>query len=89
MANTIPRIIKIFSNIFVLILISIVCLFYYIFTFLIWIPQIKRSLNFGESLTGQFMLTIFHADLFMFIWSFIQCIITDPGRVPIYWVDLI
>lgn len=30
-------------------------------------------------------LTLFHISLVMLLWSMVQCIISDPGRVPIYW----
>jgi hypothetical protein len=30
-------------------------------------------------------LLIFHLLFFMVVWSMVQSIISDPGRVPIYW----
>lgn len=31
------------------------------------------------------LLVIFHILFFMLLWSMIKAIISDPGRVPIYW----
>jgi len=30
---------------------------------------------------------IFGFILFLFLWSFFTAILTDPGRVPLYWVN--
>jgi len=33
------------------------------------------------------MNIIFGIIFFFFIWSFLTAILTDPGRVPLYWVN--
>ena len=33
----------------------------------------------------QGMLIVFHALFGMLVWSMVQAITSDPGRVPIYW----
>ncbi|KAL4428875.1 hypothetical protein ABPG74_001362 [Tetrahymena malaccensis] len=33
----------------------------------------------------SFKLIFFHIALFLMMWSFIRSVVTDPGRVPVYW----
>jgi uncharacterized membrane protein YbhN (UPF0104 family) len=55
---------------------------YYIlvFEFLTFLNQMLYS-----QVWRIFALVIFHISFFMLVWSMIQAITTDPGRVPIYW----
>ncbi len=53
---------------------------YYAFVFVYWLPRVESSFG-ADAYFG-----LFHLTMFMFIWSFITTIFTDPGQVPLYWV---
>jgi len=74
---------KVFGNIFILVILSAVSFLYFVFVFIVN-KQHLEDLD-TVSYVRVFYLVFFHLFFFMFVWSFIQTMITDPGRVPIHW----
>ncbi len=65
---------------------------YYPYVFVVWGPSVNGrncSISCVESLLSLGVLMVFNFLVGMLVWSLIQTLITDPGRVPIYWVDTI
>ena len=65
---------------FLLIFMVAIILLYFVYVFGIWFPRHKT--NFWLTCG---ILTVFHWIFIMFIWSFCQTWITDPGQVPLHW----
>ena len=80
------RISKTFGNIFVFFLLFILGLAYYQLVIQVWGPTLIYALNSIHRILPCIILFIWHFFVIMFIWSLAQTLITDPGRVPIYWV---
>ena len=61
---------------------SFIAFNYYIFMFeyLTFLKPCPYS-SIGKTIA----IVIFHLIFFMLLWSMLQSIIADPGRVPIYW----
>ncbi len=78
------------GNIFVFLVLFILGIMYYQYVFLIWGPHIFGivlvSSHSAESMLAAAVVIIWHFLMIMFLWSLLQTLITDPGRVPIYWV---
>jgi hypothetical protein len=50
---------------------------YYHFVFNLWYPRFTYL--------TYLILGLYHLFTFMFSWSYLQMVISDPGEVPIYW----
>lgn len=58
-----------------------------IFNYYIFVYEFLTNLNPHPFSQGGRMLSLilFHLCFIMLMWSMVQSIISDPGRVPIYW----
>ncbi len=80
------------GNLFVILLIVILGLAYSQLVLLVWGPSLFSIFPpfflppTLASTLAPVVLLVWHFLVLMFIWSLFQTLLTDPGRVPIYWV---
>ena len=68
---------KIFGNVFVTLVSSVMSFIYYVWI-RTWLSRIDNPWVFP-------LIGVFHLLFAMLVWSFIQTMITDPGQVPVFW----
>ena len=64
---------KVFGNFFVLVVLAIMALIYYTYTFVVWGPKTQTS-----SIAIP-LLIVYNLIFFMLLWSFFQTMTTVPG----------
>jgi uncharacterized membrane protein YwzB len=69
----------------VLLLLLVISVVYYIVVVLNYAPIISGNLSSDDGCIKLWMIFL-HITLGMFLWTFFKAILTDPGRVPQYWV---
>lgn len=72
---------KILINRFVIFVFIFIILTYYVFVFEFMSALMEKYEAFAE-----FFLIIFHISFIMMIWSLLTAMLTEPGKVPLYWV---
>jgi len=85
MARRMGKLNQLIGNIFILILLCIIAVLYYDFVFITYLPKLSGINDFSNNIFYSIMFCLMNSSIFMFLWWMIQCIFTDPGRVPIYW----
>lgn len=75
---------KILINRFVIFVLIFIALTYYVFVFQFMFPLIEKYEVFVE-----FFLILFHLSFIMMLWSLFTAMLTEPGKVPLYWVIFI
>lgn len=89
---------KIFGNLFVLFVISYISFMYYIFMMVNFLenlqgkpPQfsvyLSRYIPSAPSTLEKVYIFFFHVFFLLLIASFTRTLVTDPGKVPLYWVS--
>ena len=68
-----------------LLLLSVISVVYYIVVVLNYASLISGNLSSDDGCIKLWMIFL-HLTLGMFLWTFFKAILTDPGRVPQYWV---
>lgn len=74
---------KLSLNKFVIIVFSYIIFIYYVFMAHFMLPFLDEFPIFIKT-----FLFLFHLSLIMFIWSILTAMLTEPGKVPQYWVKL-
>lgn len=72
---------KKYPNLFLIIISAIIVFIYFCIVFLLTL-SIRPFSNFGTAL----FLIVYNLIFILLIWSMVQTIRTDPGRVPLQWV---
>lgn len=84
------NIFKLFGNVFIIFIISYMIFMYYVFAYQNgWgLPtrNIPNPFKILESTGKTIHLFLMHLLLFLCMSSFLQTIISHPGRVPLFWV---
>ncbi len=65
---------------YLLLAVSFIIFNYYVFMF-----HFMSDLLNSHPAAGAFLVFFFHICFFLMFWSLIRAIISDPGRVPVYW----
>jgi hypothetical protein len=80
---------KIMGYLFIALVVTIMTVIYVPYLLVVWGPTARGSSSANhivENVGHMLVLLLFNICVGMVLWSLIQTIITDPGKVPIYWV---
>ncbi len=91
------NLLRLFGNIYIVVILCYIALSYYVFMYkdTLQMPNSNpshQSLFFNipiETSWTYIHIVAMHTLIFMLLFSFLQTIISDPGKVPLFWVTIL
>lgn len=73
------NLLRLFGNIYIVVILCYLALSYYVFMY-------KDTLQMPNKTSWTYIhIVVMHTLIFMLLFSFLQTIISDPGKVPLFW----